>query len=356
MGRSVIGIKNPFGKLKRIIVGIIDGAMVPELDISVLATMPQKYIDFFDKNGGKPFPKEYIREAKKELNNFIEILKSRGIIVDRPKKIDFSKPIITPYWRTKGGLYAAMPRDILLVIDNKIIVAPMSWRCRYREIEAYIDLLKFYKSMGYEVIFAPRPKLKDELYKNIVINNGDFISILNENEPVFDAADFIILNKIVITQESHVTNKAGIKWLKDILGKNYEICTIKTNDCKPMHIDATIIPLKEGLMLVNPERIDIKKLYPQLPTQLQTWEFIEAPTPIVNEHDPPKYMSSDWLNINILMIDSGTVIVEESQEPLVRLLKNIILILLKSLLKIFNVLVALFIVPPKRLLEITNNK
>lgn len=323
MKRSDIGIKNPFGKLKRIIVGIVDGARVPELDILVLATMPKKYIDFFNKNGGKSFPKKYIEGAKKELNNFTKILESKGIIVDRPKKINFSKPISTPYWKTKSGLYAAMPRDLLLVIDTKIIAAPMSWRCRYREIEAYKDLLALYESMGYEIIIPPKPKLKDELYnKNVVLNESYFVSILNESEPVFDAADFIVLDKIIIGQESHVTNKAGIEWLKNVLGKNYEICIIKTNDNKPMHIDATILPLKEGLILVNPERIDIQKLRSQLPNQFKTWEFVEAPKPIVKENDPPKYMSSDWLNINILTLDSNTAIVEESQEPLVKLLEK----------------------------------
>lgn len=322
MEQSSIGIKNSFGSLKRIIVGIIDGAIVPEVDISILATMPKEYIDFFDKNKGKPFPKKYIKRAKNELNNLTKILESKGIIVDRPKKIDFSKPIITPHWKTTG-LYAAMPRDILLVVGTKIIVAPMSWRCRYREIEAYEDLLESYKSMGYEIIFPPKPKLKDTLYKKNIISDGNsFVSILTEIEPVFDAADFIVIDKIIIGQESHVTNKSGIEWLKNTLGKDYEMCTIKTNDNKPMHIDATIIPLKEGLFLVNPERIDKEKLLSQLPNQFKTWKVIEAPKPVTNENDPPKYMSSDWLSMNIITLDSNTVLVEESQEPLAKLLEK----------------------------------
>lgn len=323
MEKNNIGIKNPFGRLKRMIVGVIDGAMVPELDISVEATMPKSQIDFFRKNGGKPFPTEYVQGAKKELDNFAAWLESEGVIVDRPKVIDLSKPIITPFWQTKCGLYAAMPRDILLVADNKIIVSPMSWRCRYTEVEAYEDLLETYKSMGYEILTAPKPLLKDELYrKDRVVGDEHFVSILNETEPVFDAADFLVLGKTILAQESHVTNKAGIEWLRNALGDEYEICIVKVNDSKPMHIDTGLLPLREGLMLVNPERVDIPEMKMQLPAQFNDWEFIHAPMPVVRAGDPPKFMSSDWLSMNIITIDAGVALIEEDQAPLRELLEK----------------------------------
>ncbi|MCX6733216.1 MAG: amidinotransferase [Candidatus Peregrinibacteria bacterium] len=317
------GIVNPFGRLKRMIVGVIDGAMVPELDISVEATMPKSQIDFFRKNGGKPFPAEYVQGAKRELDTFAAWLENEGVIVDRPKVIDLSKPIITPFWQTQCGLYAAMPRDILLVADNKIVVSPMSWRCRYTEVEAYEGLLEMYKSMGYEILIAPKPLLKDELYKkNRVVDDEHFISILSETEPVFDAADFLVLGKTILAQESHVTNKSGIEWLRNALGDEYNIYTVKVNDSKPMHIDTGLLPLREGLMLVNPERVDIPEMRMQLPAQFKHWEFINAPTPVVRAGDPPKFMSSDWLSMNIITIDAGLALIEEDQEPLAELLEK----------------------------------
>lgn len=323
MEKNTIGIQNPFGRLKRMIVGVIDGAMVPELDISVEATMPKSQIDFFRKNGGKPFPEEYVQSAKKELDDFAAWLESEGVTVDRPKVIDLSKPIITPYWQTNCGLYAAMPRDILLVADKKIVVSPMSWRCRYTEVEAYEDLLETYKALGYEVIMAPKPLLKDELYKkDRVADDEHFVSILNETEPVFDAADFLVIGKTILAQESHVTNKAGIEWLRNALGKEYEIYAVKVNDSKPMHVDTGLLPLREGLMLVNPERVDIQELRAQLPKQFDAWEFVNAPLPVVRAGDPPKFMSSDWLSMNIITIDSKTAVVESDQAPLIELLER----------------------------------
>jgi len=37
-----------------------------------------------------------------------------------------------------------MPRDVLLVIGDQIIEAPMGWRSRYLENHAYKDLCKEY--------------------------------------------------------------------------------------------------------------------------------------------------------------------------------------------------------------------
>lgn len=319
---STIGVKNSFGQTKRIIVGIIDGAIVPELDIAVEATMPKKHHHFFKINGGRPFPSEYVQYAKNELDNLVNKLITFNVLVDRPSVVDFSKPIVTPDWKTLGGLYAAMPRDILLVLDSKIVVAPMSWRCRYDEIKSYNDLLIQYAQMGYEIIYPIKPELKDTLYNKANINTKGFNSILNETEAVFDAADFIVIDKTILVQKSHVTNQAGIDWLKMEIGDEYEIHLVETGDDKPMHIDATIVPLREGVMLINPDRVNINKLRYILPIQFKNWDFVTAPQPIVSPKDPPKYMSSNWLSINIITLDSKTVFIEESQYTLGELLQS----------------------------------
>ena len=51
------------------------------------------------------------------------------------------KEIKTPDFTAKG-LYAAMPRDILMTIGDEIIEAPMAWRSRFFEYRAYRSLIK----------------------------------------------------------------------------------------------------------------------------------------------------------------------------------------------------------------------
>lgn len=66
------------------------------------------------------------------------------MIVRRPEVVDFSSGYKTPDFEAICGLYAAMPRDILMVIGDEIIEAPMAWRSRFFEYRAYRPLLKEY--------------------------------------------------------------------------------------------------------------------------------------------------------------------------------------------------------------------
>ena len=71
----------------------------------------------------------------KELDNFSKILEAEGVKVRRPEVTpgDFSQSYNTPDFKSSNGLYAAMPRDILIVVGNEIIEAPMAWRSRFFE-------------------------------------------------------------------------------------------------------------------------------------------------------------------------------------------------------------------------------
>lgn len=65
------------------------------------------------------------------------------------------------------GMYAAMPRDILLVVGNEIIEAPMAWRARFFEYRAYRPLIKEYFRKGAKWTTAPKPTMANELYDEV---------------------------------------------------------------------------------------------------------------------------------------------------------------------------------------------
>ena len=121
---------------------------------------------------------------------------SEGVRVRRPDPVDFSKPYSTPDWASPGGLYAAMPRDLMIVIGDQILETPLAWRSRFFEIHAYRSLLKEYFHRGGRWTAAPRPQLSDELYRHDRAAAEEerefevFDSVLTEFEPTFDAADF----------------------------------------------------------------------------------------------------------------------------------------------------------------------
>lgn len=64
-------------------------------------------------------------------------------------------------------MYAAMPRDILIVVGNEIIEAPMAWRARFFEYRAYRPLIKEYFRRGAKWTTAPKPTMSDELYDQV---------------------------------------------------------------------------------------------------------------------------------------------------------------------------------------------
>ena len=313
--KSIVNSYNEWDPLEEVIVGVLSGATVPEWHVQLESTMPKKYWDFYMNNGGKPFPKEQLEAGKKDLEEFSNILKSEGITVKRPDKIDFSKPYSTLDWNCKGGLYAAMPRDVLLIIGNEIIEAPMAWRSRYFEINAYRKLLKEYFKEGAKWTSVPKPTMKDELYDKNYRNDSDEGYSITEYEPVFDAADFMRFGKDIIVQKSNVTNQFGIDWLQNHLGEEYKIHTIEVNDDHPMHIDATILPLAPGKLLVNKNRLQ------NIPDIFKKWEILETPNPCIPDSHP-LYMTSKWINMNMISLDEKRVIVEKNDEPMIKALKE----------------------------------
>lgn len=60
-----------------------------------------------------------------------------------------------------------MPRDILMVVGNEIIEAPMAWRARFFEYRAYRPLIKEYFRNGAKWTTAPKPTMADELYDQV---------------------------------------------------------------------------------------------------------------------------------------------------------------------------------------------
>ena len=309
--RRVVNSYTEWDALEEVIVGRLDGGVFPTWQASMFETMPEDSWAIFQKHGGSPFPADQVKAAEQELDGLVAALNAEGITVVRPDPVDHAAPFATACWESKGGLYSAMPRDCLTVVGDTIVEAPMSWRCRYHEAEAFRPLIKSYFRAGARWLCPPRPQLTEELFREPT--PGDRWAI-TEFEPVFDSADFVRFGQDIVVQRSHTTNDFGINWLRRALGEDYRIHCLEVNDPHAMHIDATICPLAPGIMLVNPERY--------LPSPLfRDWEIIEAPKPTL-PNDWPMYLCSSWVSMNLLSLDERTVIVERQEEPLLDLLTD----------------------------------
>jgi glycine amidinotransferase len=317
VAHSPVSSYNEWDLLEEVIVGVVDGASFPPAHIAVEAALPHNQIQTFRQNAGKPFPPERIALAKQELEEFVHILEGEGVKVRRPVPLDQLQQYGAPGWASTG-LYDAMPRDVLLVIGDEIIECPLAWRSRHYGTAAFKPLLKEYSKNGARWSAAPSPELRDELYDYEWTEPKDGEParyVITEFEPTFDAADFVRCGRDIIGQKSNVTNEFGIEWLRRHLGDTYRVHAFEFNDSHPMHIDATLMPLAPGKLLINPERV------PELPKIFRGWEVFQAPQPIIpDEH--VLYMTSKWINMNILSLDEKRIIVERQDEPMIEALKE----------------------------------
>lgn len=302
--------------LEEVIVGRLANAVFPTWQSSMLDTLPADSVKLFQERGGTSMPRAQLEAGEAELNAFADILRAEGVNVVRPDVLSYEKAFETPSWKAFGGLYASMPRDLLMVIGNTIIEAPMSWRCRYHEVDAFRNLIKSYFRRGAGWLPAPRPQLTDELWRadDAPDDPGGDSWAITEFEPVFDAADFMRFGADIVVQRSHVTNQFGIDWLRRAVGDQFTVSCIDVNDPHAMHIDATIAPLAPGKLLVNPERFIPNKLF-------DSWERLPAPQPALPS-DWPMYFCSRWVSMNVLSLSPDTVVVESHEEPLIEALTN----------------------------------
>ncbi len=96
---------------------------------------------------GLRYPKIMVGPAQRELDSFIALLQSLGIVVRRPEPTDHKKRFSTPYWSSRGFCNSC-PRDAILVVCNEIIETPMVWPCRYFETLSYCPIFKDYFRRG----------------------------------------------------------------------------------------------------------------------------------------------------------------------------------------------------------------
>jgi glycine amidinotransferase len=313
---------NEWDPLEEVIVGRLDGAVLPDGHVSVTSTMPQGITKSLKLIGGWRYPGFVMRRAQAELDNFIHILKSEGVIIRRPEYVNFKRKCKTPFWSARG-YNVANPRDLLLLLGNEILEVPAAWRCRYFELTAYKKLLKEYWDGGAKWSAAPKPMLSDELYNDdytVPTHDEPIRYAINESEPVFDAADFIRCGKDIFMTLSNVTNRAGLEWLRRHVGDRYNIHQLESKCRQPMHIDSSFMPMAPGKVLVNPEFIDVDKL----PSILKSWDILIGPKP--NPMDNFWYkvfgMTSKWIGMNVLMLDEKRVVCEASQTDMIKAFKD----------------------------------
>ena len=317
---KIVNSWNDWDPLKHVIVGRCDNSCVPPEEPATSEKVP---VDSPMRGMWGPRPTDTVEKGNEALDGLVKVLESRGVKVDRPTPLQWNAPVITPDFRTDSMMTCMPPRDTLLTIGNEIIEAAMSFRCRYWEYLAFRPLLSQYFNEDPESIWtqAPRPRLTDKSYKHnyyderitleerlVRTANKDFVT--TEEEILFDAADVMRMGKDLFIQHGLTTNRTAMDWFQRYYPEHRVHAVNFPGDPYPIHIDATFVPLRPGLIINNPVR--------HLPEEQRVvfekngWEIVDAAQP-AHDEPPPLCYSSVWLSMNCLVLDPKTVIVEASE-------------------------------------------
>lgn len=225
-----------------------------------------------------PVPQWIIDETEEDLEGLVDILRKAGVSVLRPDPIDFVE---------EKGMYNYCPRDRLLVAGSTVVDCAMMYPCRDMEILA-LDVA--------------------------VGSARDIFTMPRDQGMILDAANICRLNDTWLYLESYSGNMAAHRWLQERFPNiNIEVCRFYQG----VHIDSTIVPLREGLVMLNASRVT----QDSLPKCLESWEKIWVSDVVAQPFYQYPY-ASKWIAMNTLSIDPDTVIVDAAQKEIITILES----------------------------------
>ena len=274
----MLNSSNEWGALKEIVVGKADFANWPTND-PVFAKESEKTSWKETPVPTGAVPQQIIDESNEDLEALCEALRKENVLVHRPDDMNFQE---------LGGMYNYCPRDRLIVADNAIIDCNMMYPCRNMEIDA----LPMATSQATKIHTMPR-----------------------DQGMVLDAANVARLGDDWLYLLSASGNMAAYEWLCEQLpNKNIEA----VNFYSGVHIDSTIVPIREGVALVNGTRVTPATL----PKALKDWQCVYVDDVVAQDFYQYPY-ASKWIALNMLMINPNLAVVDKHQKNLIKILQGL---------------------------------
>jgi len=315
---------NEWDPLQEVIVGSVIGAQEMSFEPALGAYFePAPACRSFP--GGKRGQGE-IAEAQAQLDALAALLSLRGITVRRPKPFPEKPGYSTPDFSAPYGNSYACPRDVLLGVGDLIIEAPMAQRGRFFEYRGYRDILLDHFNSGGRWVCAPKPFLDDCSFQPEYTTQHEPFHplhhpVLTTNDPCFDAASFTRCGRDIFWQPDMVSNCAGAEWVQRAIGPEYRIHRVEFEDRYPQHIDTTLVPLRPKLAMINPERpprAGALRLFEQ-----SGWRLVLPPPSVRAGLPAPARDVSNWIAMNVLVLDPETVLVEAAEDPLAEFMEKL---------------------------------
>jgi glycine amidinotransferase/scyllo-inosamine-4-phosphate amidinotransferase 1 len=223
-------------------------------------------------------PQWIIDEANEDLDRLATTLTKLGVEVLRPESLNF---------QAHDGMYNYCPRDRFLVYGDTIVDPAMMYPCRNMELQCYHD---------------------------VVDSAANYLHMPRNEGMILDAANVARLGDKMLFLESASGNRAAYNWLcEQFPDVTIELCNFYAG----VHIDSTIVPLREGLVMLNASRVNLDNC----PRVFDGWQKIWVGDVVAQGFHEYPY-ASKWIAMNMLVVDPNTVIVDAAQTDLIRTLKS----------------------------------
>ena len=272
----MISSYDEWSPLKKIVVGSSTDANWPVND-PVFAKESEKTTWKESPVPRGPVPRWIIDETNEDLDDLATTLMSLGVEVVRPDPLNF---------QSHDGMYSYCPRDRLLVYGSTIVNPAMLYPCRDMELQCYHDVV----DSAEHYLFMPR--------------NEGF---------VLDAANVCRLGDKMLFLESSSGNRKAYDWLcAQFSDVEIELCNFYAG----VHIDSTIVPLREGLVMLNASRVT----FDNVPQVFDGWHKIWVNDVVAQGFHEYPY-ASKWIAMNMLVVDPHTVICDAGQPELIKSLE-----------------------------------
>lgn len=302
--------------------------------------------DIHDEDIGELLPRKQTSIANTSHLTDDRILHKENIDVCRPlsssnEQLRFDHQLSTPHFTSKYQFGVTCPRDLLITLGDTVVEAPTPVHYRYFETEYYKPLLYslWSKDLGMKWLQPSKPTCSPKIMfrdvdygkkndhnhsSNSTHSNNNYETNLNEKEIAFEAADIMRMGKDFFYKKSETANNQGLYWLRRTFPhlRFHMVHFPNSLDC---HLDNLLVPLRPptsgspGLLLINQNR-------PPLASEMKLftdndWRLVWGSLPVTDSLSPVAMCSSN-LNLNLLSLDDHTVVIEECEVPLYRLLHD----------------------------------
>lgn len=273
----MISSHNEWSTLKKIVVGDATHANWPVND-PVFKLEGEKTLWKESPVPSGPVPQWIIDEANEDLQDLADTLTNLGVEVVRPDAFNF---------QAHDGMYNYCPRDRFLVYGNTIVDPSMMYPCRNMELQCYHD----------------------------IVDSADYYIHMPRNEGmILDAANVCRLGNKMLFLESASGNRKAYEWLCNAFPTvEIELCNFYAG----VHIDSTIVPLREGLVMLNASRVN----FDTVPRVFDGWQKIWINDVVAQDFYEYPY-ASKWIAMNMLVVDPNTVICDKNQPDLIKTLES----------------------------------